>query len=297
MLADVPLLLLLKSLQLILRIMPEKAQRATGVLLGRATCFLLGERRGIAVENIGRVFPEKSEAERLRIAKRCFENLGVNFVESLLMPFLPKEHYGLRFTVENRHFADEALSRGKGLIALAFHFGNWELMGAISWFVQQEIIVLARPLKGHRLLNRFLAELRESTGLKVIPNANTAKDVMRYLKEGRIVAILGDQREKRSQAVWVDLFGVKVPTSRGTAMIAMKTGAPVLPVHVVREGFLRYRFVLAPPLEMGRHGDIRVQIEENTRKINSTLEALILAYPEEWFWVHRRWGRKNRRRA
>ncbi len=276
--------------------MPEKAQQATGIILGRAACLVLGERRKIAVENITRVFPQKSEAERRRIATRCFENLGINLVESLLIPFLPKERYGERFSVENGHYADDALKEGRGLIALVFHFGNWELMGVMSRFVEEEIVVLARPLKGHRLLNRFVVGLRESTGLTVIPNADTAKDVMKYLREGKIVAILADQRAKRSQAVWVDLFGVKVPTSRGTTMIAMKTGAPVLPVHVVREGFLRYRFVVEPPLDMERGGDIKAQIEENTRKINRTLEALILRYPEEWFWVHRRWGRKERRR-
>ena len=71
--------------------------------------------------------------------------------------------------------------------------------------------------------------------------------VMKLLKENKIVAILGDQREKRSRGVFVELFGTKVPTSKGTAMIAMKTGAPVIPVYAVRKGFLALHFCMWQP--------------------------------------------------
>ena len=155
------------------------------------------------------------------------------------------------------------------------------------------VVVLARPLKRHKLLNQFLNDLRSSTGLKIIPNANTAKDVIRYLRENRIVGILADQREKRSKAVFVELFGEKVPTNKGIAAIGMKTGAPVVPMYLAREGFLRYRVVWNEPIEMERKGDIEDLIYRNTRKINAFLESIILKQPDEWFWVHRRWGKRK----
>jgi lauroyl/myristoyl acyltransferase len=114
---------------------------------------------------------------------------------------------------------------------------------------------------------------------------------MKYLRENRMVAILGDQREKRSRGVYVELFGEKVPTSKGVVMLAMRTGSPVMPVYLRREGFLRYTIVFCEPIEMERKGNIEELIYKNARKINAFLETLIAAHPEEWFLVHRRWGR------
>jgi KDO2-lipid IV(A) lauroyltransferase len=111
-----------------------------------------------------------------------------------------------------------------------------------------------------------------------------------------MIAMLGDQREKRSRGVYVEFFGEKVPTTKGISMIAMKTGAPVVPVYLVREGFLRYRLVCSSPIKIERGRDIEGSVIENTRRVNSFLESLIVKYPDEWFWLHRRWGRRMDKR-
>lgn len=294
MLVDLLLILIIKAFQQSLRLLPENGKRDVGVSLGRIAFRTLSTRREIAVSNIRKVFPEKNEAEARSLAKRCFEKLGINFTESLLLPYVPKSEYDGRFTMENGHYVEEALRRGKGMIALIFHFANWEIMGVATWFFQNPIIVLARPLKRHRLMNAFMNRMRASTGLTVIGNVNTSRDVMKYLKENSIIAILSDQREKRSKGVYVDFFGEPVPTNRGIATIAMKTGAPVVPVYLERRGFLRYVIRCNEPLEMERRGSIEESVAKNTRKINAFLESLIRANPEEWFWVHRRWGRRRR---
>jgi Kdo2-lipid IVA lauroyltransferase/acyltransferase len=291
---DSLLILIIRSLQGFLRILPETGQRCVGVCLGRLAFFVLKERREVALSNIRRVFHAWTRDQVTGTARRCFENLGVNLVESLLMPFLPKEEFGRRFKLENVAVVEDALAKERGIMTLVFHYGNWEIMGVASWFFHREVIALARPLKRHTRLNAFLNGLREKTGLKIILNVDTATDVITYLRGNRIIAILGDQREKRSAAVYVELFGEKVPTSRGTAMIAMRTGATVIPVYSVREGFLRYRLVFGEPLVMERKGNMQELIYRNTRKINAFLESIILEHPEEWFWVHRRWGRKNK---
>ncbi|HNZ58268.1 MAG TPA: hypothetical protein PLT06_02205 [Syntrophorhabdaceae bacterium] len=291
---DSVLIFILKLFQLLIRILPEKARYGVGIFFGRIAYYILKSRRDVAISNIRRVFANSDTSWQKRIAKKCFENMGVNFVELLLVPHLSETECDDRFTIENRHFADDALKTKKGLIALVFHFANWEIMGITSRFFENDVIALARPLKRHVSLNNFLNSLRVSTGLKILPNINTSKDIMRCLKENKIVAILADQREKRSKGVLVELFGQGVPTSRGIAMIGMKTGAPVIPFHLVRKGFLRYTLVCGEPIEMERKGNIEELIHKNTRKINAFLESIILQYPEEWFWVHRRWGRKRR---
>jgi len=293
-LVDLSLILIIKVFQQFLRILPEKGQQGTGAFLGRFAFRILKKRRKIAISNIFRVFKHYHEGEAYELAQRCFEKLGINFIEALLLPYIPKEEYGLRFSIENSEYVDEALKLNKGMIALVFHYANWEIMGVASWFLKNPIVVLARPLKRHRLINKFMNGMRASTGLKVIANVNTSRDVIRYLKENNIIAILGDQREKRSKGVYVDFFGEPVPTTRGIATIGMKTGTPVLPVYYVRKGFLRYVIRCNKPLEMERKGDIEELVRKNTRKINAFLESIILENPDEWFWVHRRWGRARR---
>ena len=294
MFVDLLLIFVIKTSQQLLRIVPEKAQLFTGKALGRFAFIFLKSRRKVAISNIKRVFGNLSDKEIAAIAKSNFKKLGINVIEFLLMPYLGTEQIAERFSVEGREFVEEAFKKGRGVIALGFHFGNWEVTGIVSRLLEHNIIALARPLKKHLLLNGSLNSLRELTGLTIIVNENTGKEVMKLLKENKIVAILGDQREKRSRGVFVELFGTKVPTSKGVAMIGMKTGAAVLPIYAVRKGFLRYTFVCGKPLEMERAGNIECLVAKNTRKINAFLETIILKYPDEWFWVHRRWGRRSK---
>jgi KDO2-lipid IV(A) lauroyltransferase len=293
---DLFLILIIKVFQQFIRILPENCQRETGAFLGRVAFHIFRNRREIAVSNILRVFKHYSEQEALHVAQRCFEKLGINFAEALVLPYIPKKEYEQRFSIENGEYVDEALALNKGLIALVFHYANWEIMGVASWFLKNPVVVLARPLKRHKLINAFMNRLRIASGLTVIPNVNTSKDVIKYLKENNIIAILGDQREKRSRGIYVDFFGEPVPTTRGITAIGMKTGAPVLPFYYVRKGFLRYIIRCNKPLEMERKGDIEELVKKNTRKINAFLESIILENPDEWFWIHQRWGRARRKK-
>jgi len=283
----------IKAFQQCVRLLPERVQEHLGIFLGRIAFYILKKRKRIALRNIARVFHYKTEEEREDIARRSFEKLGLNFIESLIIPYVPKHTFQKRFEIINRQYFDNALALKKGLIALVFHFGNWEIMGVTSFLLKHDIIALARPLKGHKRLNRFLNHVREETGLTIIPNENTLSDIMRHLRENKVVAILADQREKRSRAVFVEFFGEKVPTMRGIALIGMKTGAPVMPVYMIRDGFLQYRVVFNPPIEMEKKGTIDESVAANMRKVNAFLESLILKNPDEWFWVHRRWGRDS----
>ena len=207
MFVDCILIFLIKSLRQSLRIMPESLQVFKGKMLGRLAFFFLRDRRKVAITNIKRVFAHLSDREITSIAKRNFEKLGINFIELLLISYLSKREVIERFAIEGREFFEEALKKGKGVIVLAFHFANWEVAGIASNFLDHDVIALARPLKKHRLLNNFLNYVRESAGLTIIVNENVAQEVMRLLKENKVVIMLGDQRGKQSRGVFVDFFG------------------------------------------------------------------------------------------
>ncbi|MGA3173323.1 MAG: lysophospholipid acyltransferase family protein [Syntrophorhabdales bacterium] len=289
---DFLLIFLIKGFQQFLRALPERACRRAGMVLGRLGFLLLKGRRRVAVANLKRISPALSRSQARALARSCFEKLGVNLLETLLFPYVPKGEYDIRFRLEKRGNVDEALKGRQGVIALGFHYSNWELTGVSSFLLGREIIALARPLKGYPALNGFLNDLRGRAGLTIIPNRETARDVVRLLNENRIVAFLGDQREKRSRAVWVDLFGQKVPTSKGVVAIAMKTGAPIVPVYARRDGFLRYTIVYNEPLPIERKGaPLDELMIRNARKVNAFLEEIVRQRPDEWFLVHRRFGR------
>lgn len=91
-----------------------------------------------------------------------------------------------------------------------------------------------------------------------------------------------------------DFLGEKAPTTPGLAMLALKSGAPVIPVFMIRNGLEKHRLVIQKPLELIRTGNKKQDVEANTQLFNKTLESTILEYPDQWFWVHRRWERKRR---
>ena len=291
---DSLLIVAIRAIQLFLRILPERLSRCAGIVLGRLGFLFLKGRRRVAIANAGIISPGIPLSQARATALRCFEKLGVDFIEILLFPFLKKEDINKRFRLEESPLAEEALNKDQGALVLGFHYANWEIMGVASTLINREIVALARPLKGHPRLNTFLVGLRASTGLTIIPNKDTARDVMRLLKENRMVAFLGDQREKRSKAVWVELFGQKVPTSKGIVALAMKTGAPLIPIYSRRDGFLRYTVVCGEPLPMERKAaSMDELICRNARKVNELLERIVTEHPDEWFLVHRRFGRKQ----
>lgn len=154
--------------------------------------------------------------------------------------------------------------------------------------------VIARPIKKNRWVNRRVSEIREAAGLEVIFTEKAGRRVLRALSQNRFVGILIDQRAKRSEGVWVDFFGKKAPTTPALAILAMRTGVPIFPFFMVREGFSRHRILIQRPLEMVHTGDIQKDVEVNTQRITHTLETVIRQYPDQWFWVHRRWERKRR---
>jgi Kdo2-lipid IVA lauroyltransferase/acyltransferase len=291
---DLLLTLLVRAFQQTIRVLPESAAAGLGSFLGRCAYHVLRDRRHVARRNVRRIFPAMSRRQVDQIVLSCLQKLGINFMEILRFPYLKKEEYTERFALRGIEHARGALAEGRGILALVFHYANWEIMGVASYILQNEVVTLARPLKHRDRLNAFLNQLRTATGLTVIPNRDTAKDVIRLLRENRIVALLGDQREKRSKAVWVEFFSEKVPTSKGVVMLGMKTGVPVIPVYAVREGFLRYTIVFNRPLEIERKGaPVDELIYRNARRVNAFLEGLVTANPDEWLLVHRRWGSKR----
>ncbi len=286
--------LLLKAFSIFINLLPEGLSLWMGRQLGLIGFCLDREHRKVALQNLHIAFgQERSEEELHIIAKKTFQNLGMMAIEFFRIPKMDVENFKKKLVVEGLDKAMELLKK-RGVLLLVSHFGNWELMGLMSKVIGNPIMVIAKPMK-NRYIDQFITGIRQAAGLEVIPPEKASRKVIRALSENRVVGILIDQRAKRSEGVWADFFGRKAPTTPGLALLALKTGAPVLPVFMVRNGFQRHRLLIKKPLELIRTGNVKKDVEANTQLINHTLESMIRQYPDQWFWVHRRWERKRTR--
>jgi KDO2-lipid IV(A) lauroyltransferase len=221
----------------------------------------------------------------------------MTFVEFLRSPGLNTDKLLERVELEGRSHVEEALRRGKGIIFLLGHIGNWELLGRMARFFGGSLMAIARPLKKNERLDRFIEDVRRSSGLEVIGSKRVARQVVSALRANKMVGILIDQREKRSQGVGVEFFGKKASTTPASAFFAIKTGAAVIPVYALRLEGGRHRFVAEPPVELIKTGDKAEDIRANTQRHTEVLESIIRRYPDQWFWIHRRWERKQKDRT
>jgi len=289
--------LLAKIFGFLVTLLPEGPSLWVGRRLGALAYHLVGERREVALENLHLALgPERSEQEIRSVAKRVFQNLGMTAVEFFRMPRMGEEALRQKVEVEGVEVLEGLLDNNRGGFLLLSHLGNWELMAPCGRFLGLGVSVVAKPIKKNPWLDRWVTEIRERVGLEVIPTEGASKKVLRALSRGRWIGILIDQRAKRREAVWVNFFGRKAPTTPALSVLALRTRAPVVPVFMVREEGGRHRLIFKEPVKLVDTGDVKGDIEVNTGQMTQILESMIRQYPDQWFWVHRRWERKKKSR-
>jgi len=170
---------------------------------------------------------------------------------------------------------------------LTGHMGNWELLSLAAAMLGYPMSAIYRPLD-FKPLDRFFIELRSRYGAKMYPKKNAMRPILKGLKQKELIGILLDQNTGVSAGVFVDFFGSKACTNKGLALIALGTGAPVIPLFLLREDDI-FRVEFGQEVPLIRSDDKTKDIEANTRQYNRVLESVIRRYPDQWFWVHRRW--------
>jgi KDO2-lipid IV(A) lauroyltransferase len=257
--------------------------------LGRLLYVLDGRHRRIVKRNLAIAFRDRTPGERTEIARSVFQNLGRVMAEFSFIPRLNEQNVNRYVSFEGAENFHRAHEKGKGVLFLTAHFGNWEWMAAsFPLLFHSPCYVIVRPLDV-QFFDGVVERLRTLTGNRTISKEKSMGRILRLLKEGKVIGVLLDQNVAWQEGVFVNFFGELACTNIGMALLALKTGAAVLPAFNIRQKDGRYRVIFEPEIQLIRTGDKDLDVEKNTELFTRVIERYVREYPDHWFWLHQRW--------
>ena len=271
----------------VVRLLPNRAALAIGAAIGLVVYGLDRRHRQVAKLNLLAAFPARTARERRRISRSVFIHLGRLLMGFLKFGTMSRDQMRALIDVEGEDRIRQALGKGKGVLILAGHFGFWEMHALGHSLLIGPMSVMVRPLD-NPFLNDLLERARGATGTTVIHRRGGLRRAMRALAANHSVGFLIDQHIHGPDAVYVDFFERPAATTSALAALALRTGAPVIPVFTLPLPGGRYRLVYESPVEPPEPDDPdanRVFMQRCT----DVLEMYVRRYPELWLWMHRRW--------
>lgn len=276
-----------------LGLLPRRAAVAVGIGTSRLGHRLLKNLRRVADTNLKIAFPDIDDAERARLTKGTFDNLGRVLGEMSQFPkYTParlEKMIEFRFDPEVLAKYERLRHEGRGFIIVSPHLGNWELL-VYAWSALREpISYLARPLD-NPLLEDLTVSLRTKFGNRPLNKTNAVPTAIKILREAGTLGILADVNAHPKEGVFVPFFGVPACTSTGVAMLALRTNAVIVPLCGVWDRSTgKYVATHGQLIEVSSSGDRQADILETTARFTAEVEKLIREYPDQWLWIHKRW--------
>lgn len=281
------LYLLYRGFSLIVKILPETWKYYLGIGFGKLAYFLTGKRRHLAKKNLKESFPgQLSVTEISRIIKNVYSHLGLTLVEFILMDKIDKTNFRDYFKIEGEERLAEAYEGGNGVILYGAHFGNWEWLAMFISLLGYPLNAIARIQK-NSYIDQVVNQFRQSKGINIIPKGVAVRKVFHCLKQGECVYILGDQ-DAHGKGWKMDFFGRPASTHTGPVKFAQRTGATIVPVFLVREGWRQHRLMIKEPIEVKEKISTKKQ-EQLLQNLNDLTTDVISEHKEQWLWLHRRW--------
>ena len=273
-----------------LGVVPRPIARSFAAGVIRIFYAFLPRLRQIAEVNLRIAFPDRSDAQRQHVVSGMLRNLGWMAAEFARFPKYSKENIEQVVVLDGHENFLEGQRRGKGVLYLTGHIGAWELSSFAHALYGFPLHFMARRIDNPRI-DALVNGYRCLAGNRPIFKNESARVMLKVLKDGGTVGILADQNTMPEEAAFVDFFGKAASTTTGIARVALHTGAAVVPGYAVWDEHIRkYRLRFDPPVELIRTGDMESDVLENTKNFTKVIEEIIRKYPEQWVWVHGRWN-------
>ena len=272
-------LVVLKSLEWTPLGLAHRLARGYARLLDRAMPRL----RAVALRNLEMALPELDRAKRPAIVDGVFRSIARLLVAFARFPSIRQDNVGSWIRCEGGEHFQEAMRQGRGVLFATAHLGNWELSAYAHALITGPMNVVVRPLD-NPLIDRMVERRRALSGNQLVYKKDFARTILKALRANQAVGILIDQNASADTGAFVDFFGIPACAGTGFAKIAARSGAAVIPGFALwSEEEKRYVLRFYPPVPIS--GDAAA----DTQALQSKLEQVIRAHPDQWLWIHRRW--------
>ena len=255
-------------------------------------------RRKIA-RNLQIAFGNTADKQKLtKIAHSLAENFGLNFAETLISSTAKKMPLLDSIQIHGIEHLEKALSHNKGVLAFSAHLGNFTLIGPKMAAEGYPFHMLVKDPRYPAVAEAFhvMQEGQGGNFIYVEPWERALRQILTCLRKNEIVCILADEKKSKT-GVLVDFFGYPAPTAPGPAVLALRTGSPLVPIFIVRRDDWSHHIYIEPQLELSLNGDRSSDIPAVVSAYTKVIENFIRMYPDQWFWINNRWKKQIRDQA
>ena len=279
---------LIRMVLLVFRILPENTAMCLGRWIGLLWFHVIRYRRRLVMTNLRLAFShEKTEDQIRETARKNFIHYGLYLAEFLRLPGMSEKALEEKIRILDVSHIQTALSKGKGVIVICGHYGNFDLMAIAQSMAGFDSHIITKKIR-NKTVNDYWQGIREAKGVNFLPKKNAMFTILRLLKKNNIVVMIFDQHMGKNKGVRVNFFNRPASTMKAVAMIALKTGTPVVPIFNWREDNRHY-LTSGPEIPLVQGTSKEETIRLSTQRFNDVLEAFIRKHPEQWTWIHRRW--------
>jgi lauroyl/myristoyl acyltransferase len=276
---------------------PLLPRRAGYALMGLAARLMYRLNRGHRVmiqANVRRVLGEDASDEAVgRVARRIFHNLLKNYFDLFWLPAQPAEKIARLVTVHGMENADDALDKGKGIIAVSVHIGNQEVMTQVRSITDRKLTVIGEHLKPERVF-RYVMALRQPSGIRIIPQDGALREIIQSLKRNEIIGLVFDRDATDSGRV-IDFLGSPAKLPDGYALLALKYGAPIVPAFILRQPDDTYAARIEKPMFFEGRPTSDEDVRHVMDSVAAVAERYIRTYLDQWVYFHYVWEEDKER--
>jgi len=268
-------------------VLPLKIVYLLAVFLADLYYLIAFRDRRFVKENLKVIFPQKKERELREISRKIFRNFAKYLADFFRFEKLDRNYIEKKIKLVNMHNFDQALKKGKGVVVLTAHLGNWELGGVVIALLGYPFWAVALPHKNPKV-NDFFNSQRNSKGVRVIAMGKAVRSCIAAIRNNHMVALVGD-RDFTEKGAIVDFFGKPTHFPEGPAALSLMTGASIVPGFMLRNPDDTFTLSIEKPLEFTPTGDKEKDLKELIKVYNNIFEDYIRRYPEQWYVFRRFW--------
>jgi KDO2-lipid IV(A) lauroyltransferase len=271
--------------------LPHRAVRRGGCCLGWLGYWFLGKQRRVALANLDVAFGDtKTRLEKTQIARASFQSFGVTMLRLLWSARITPALATQIVEVHDRSLQTirDCMARGKGVIFIMMHYGDWELLGPAFAFREIPLTIVARRMR-NPALERIFVHLRSQWGHRVVAGPHAMLRVLKTLRRGGCAAVLIDQHVGLPYGgTWCDFFGLPVLTGSTIGQLEQRSGAAIVAsiAHPLPDGKTR---IDCQELIHHSSGDAQADIQTISQRCLEFCETVIRDHPEHWLWSYKRW--------